>query len=222
MNKIAPYNAVKHPSFPRPQPQQNVTTLIHFWSTKCAQGIPNDDKRDKPRIFEDTKPSRKDDQVLADNMYSSLFCTLTDSDLFCGLFDEMDRIGGDIAAPLEQDSQSEPLYCDASSLVASEQESGDIDKEIIGGFLSAIDEALPEKSSPTLQVSPKARRISLGKALKKPFAKLYKKVKNVLAKRLAKKKSIEFFSNKGCTSDPVSERKMGYILQTLLLIIFYL
>ncbi|RCH92401.1 cyclin-Y-like protein [Rhizopus azygosporus] len=203
MNKIAPYNAVKHPSFPRPQPQKNVTTLIHFWNTKCAQGIPKDDKRDKPGNFEDTKPSRKDDQVLIDNIASSLLCTLTDSDLFCGFFDEMDRIGGGIAASLEQNSQSESLHCDADSLVASEQESSDIDKEISGDFSSAIDEALPEVSSPAPQVSPKVIRISLSKALKKPFVKLYKKVKNVFAKRLAKQNSIEFVTNKGCTSDPV-------------------
>ncbi|PHZ10934.1 uncharacterized protein RHIMIDRAFT_27376 [Rhizopus microsporus ATCC 52813] len=210
MNKIVPYNAVKHPSFSRSQLQKNVTTLIRFWNTKCVQGTPNDDKRDKPGIFEDTVPSRKDDQVLTDNMADSLFCTLTDSDLFCGLFDEMDRIGGDIAASLEQGSQSESLRCDASSLVASKQESDDIDKEIIGDFSSAIDEALPEAYSPASQVSPKARRISLSKALKKPLVKLYKKVKNVFAKRLAKKRSIEFVVNKSYTSDPVSERKMGY------------
>ncbi|CEI90209.1 hypothetical protein RMCBS344292_04538 [Rhizopus microsporus] len=203
MNKIAPYNAVKHPSFLRPQPQKNVTTLIHFWNTKCGQGIPNDDKRDKTGNLEDTKPSRKDDQALTDNMASSLFCTLTDSDFFCGLFDEMDRLGGDIAASLEQDSQSKSLHCDADSLVASEQESSDIDKEISGDFSSAIDEALPEASSPAPQVPPKARCISLGKSLKKPFVKLYKKVKNVFAKRLIKKNSIEFVANKDCTSDPV-------------------
>lgn len=222
MNKIAPYNAVKHPSFPRPRLQKNVTTLIHFWNTKCAQEIPNDDRRDNTGIFEDTKPSRKDDQVLADSMASSLFCTLTDSDLFCGLFDEMDRIGGTTAASLEQNSQSESLRCDTSSLVASEQESGDIDKEIIGVFSSAIDETLSEASFHAPQVSPNVRRISLGKASKKPFVKLYKKVKNVFAKRLAKKKSIDFVANKGCASGPVSERKMRYIFQTLLLTILCL